>query len=66
MESYGVYGPNDDNLRSAFFKELPTFMSVWNIPWYVGGDFNVVRFPSERSTGSRLASVMTDFSGFID
>jgi len=41
----GVYGPNGDNLRSAFFEELVTFMSIWDIPWCVGGDFNVVRFP---------------------
>ena len=24
----GVYGPNDDNLRSAFFDELKFFVSV--------------------------------------
>ena len=62
----GVYGLNSDNLRSAFFEKLVTFMSIWDIPWCVGGDFDVVRFPSERSTGRRLTSMMADFSNFID
>jgi len=52
----GVYDPNDDNVKSALFEELVTFMSNWDISWWLGGDFNVVRFPSERSTGGRLTS----------
>ena len=30
-----------------------TFMSNWDIPWSVGGDLNVIRFPFERSTRGR-------------
>ena len=61
-----VYDSNDDNGRSAFFEELVTFMSNLDIPWCVGGDFNAIRFPYERSNGGRLTSVMTEFSEFID
>ena len=61
----GVDGPNDDNVRSALFEELVTFMSNWDIPWCLGGGFNVVRFPSQRSTGGRLNSAMIEFSDFI-
>ena len=43
-----------------------TFISIWDIPWCLGSDFNVVRFPSERATGGRLTSAMTEFSDFID
>jgi len=50
----GVYGPNDDHLRCALFEKLLLFMSSWDIPWCLGGDFNVIRFPSEKSTGGRL------------
>jgi len=60
----GVYGPNDDHLRCALFEELLLFMSSWDIPWCLGGDFNVIRFPSERFTGGRLTWAMRDFSAF--
>jgi len=55
----GVYGLNDDIVRSALW-------SNWDVPWCLGGDFNVVRFPSERSTRGRLTSAMTESSDFID
>ena len=35
-------------------------------PWCLGGDFNVIRFPSERSTSGRLSWAMREFSIFID
>ena len=41
-------------------------MPNWDIHWCLGGDFNVVRFPSERSTGGRVTSAMIEFSDFID
>ena len=61
----GVYGPNDDNLRFALFDELKFFMSQWDIPWCLEGDFNVVRSPYERSSKGRLSSPMLEFSYFI-
>ena len=61
-----VYSSNEGNVKSDLFEELVTFMSNCDIPWCLGGDFSVVRFPSERSTGGRLTSAMIEFSGFID
>jgi len=58
----GVYGPNDDHLRCALFEELMSFMSFWDILWCLGGDFNVIRFPS----GGRLTWAMRGFFAFID
>jgi len=40
----GVYGPNDDYMRLALFEELSSFMPSWDIPWCLGGDFNVIGF----------------------
>ena len=37
----------------------------WDLPWCIGGDFNVIRFPSERSGGRRINSAMREFSDFI-
>jgi hypothetical protein len=44
-----VYGPNDDGERRVLWNEMAGLMSWWDRPWCFGGDFNVVRFPSERS-----------------
>ena len=30
------------------WEELAGIFSWWNLPWVVGGDFNVVLFPLER------------------
>ena len=35
------------------------------MPWCVGGDFNVTRFPSERSGNACLDAAMMEFSKFI-
>jgi len=37
----------------------------WNLPWCVGGDFNVTRFPSEKMGDARLCPAMTEFLDFI-
>jgi len=41
-------------------------MSSWDIPWCLGGDFTIIRFPSDGSTSSRSSWVMREFSSFID
>jgi len=53
-------------MRLALFEELSCFMSSWDITWCLGGDFNVIRFPSERFTDGRSSWAMREFSSFID
>jgi exonuclease III len=60
-----VYGPNGDFERRRLWEELAGLMSWWNVPWCIGGDFNVIRFPSERSGGRRISAAMREFSDFI-
>lgn len=43
-----VYGLNDNSLRGAFWVSLSNFIGQWAVPWCVGGDFNMIRFPHER------------------
>ena len=38
----------------------------WRIPWCCLGDFNIVRFPSERRGETRLTLAMEKFSEFIE
>jgi len=61
----GVYGPNFDSFRSSLWDELAGLSSWWELPWCIGGDFNVTRFPAERSREVRLNAAMMEFSDFI-
>ena len=62
----GVYGPNDNNLRGQIWDELIGIQQFWEVPWCYIGDFNIVRFPSERLGGSRLTPAIENFSEFIE
>lgn len=44
----GVYGPNDARDKALMWDELSSIHAWWAVPWYLEGDFNVVRFPSEK------------------
>ena len=44
----GVYGPNDDNDRQLLWDELVSIMSLWEVPWCIVGDFDAIRYLSER------------------
>ena len=61
----GVYGPNDDRDRRLMWDELAGMQSWWEVPWVLGGDFNVVRFPSERVGSDSFSPAMHEFSDFI-
>jgi len=61
----GVYGPNLDPLRRSSWDELAGLLSFRDLPWCIGGDFNVIRFPCERSGVARISSAMTEFLDFI-
>ena len=61
----GVYGPIRAVDRSLMWEELAGIASWWEVPWCVGGDFNIVRYPSERVGSTTLSHSMRDFSEFI-
>jgi hypothetical protein len=61
----GVYGPNDDRDMRELWDELAGLMSWWEMSWCIGGDFNVVQFPSERSSVTGFSAAMEKFSDFI-
>ena len=47
------------------WDELTRIRSWWDVPWCLGDDFNVVRFPSEKVGSSNFSPSMHDFSDFI-
>ena len=61
---FGVYGPNDNNLRGQMWDELIGIQQLWDVPWCYIEDFNIIRFPSERLGGSQLTPAMENFSEF--
>ena len=62
----GVYGPNLEGHRAEFWRELVDIRQRWNVPWCAIGDFNVIRFPSERLGCTSFSPVMLEFSYWID
>ena len=53
-------------LREDFWEELGTIRGLWQDPWCIGGDFNVIRFLRKMNSLSRLSSVMRRFSEVIE
>ena len=62
----GVYGPTMKRHRELFWEELGAIRGLWPDPWCIGGDFNVVRFPNERSRERRLTESMRRFFEVIE
>ncbi|RVW80668.1 Transposon TX1 uncharacterized 149 kDa protein [Vitis vinifera] len=62
----GVYGPVCSGDREEFWEELGSVKGLWSDPWCVGGDFNLVRFPEERSRGGGLTASMRRFSEVVE
>ena len=61
----GVYGPQMDRERLLMWYELVGISSWWDVPWCIGGDLKVVRFPSEKLRGLTFTQAMVGFSDFI-
>ena len=61
----GVYGPNSNHDKRLLREELVGIQSWWNVPWCIGSEFNVVRFPSEGLGVDSFSFAMLEFSDFI-
>ncbi|RVW22689.1 Transposon TX1 uncharacterized 149 kDa protein [Vitis vinifera] len=66
MDVYRVYGPTLRRNRERFWEELGAIEGLWNGPWCVAGDFNVILSPEERNRGGSLNSNMRRFSEVIE
>nr|XP_023894571.1 uncharacterized protein LOC112006527 [Quercus suber] len=61
----GVCGPNLNKRHRLMWEELTGLISLWDLPWCVGGDFIIIRFPSERLGAASFSRAMFGFSDFI-
>lgn len=62
----GVYGSCSDGDRRLLWEDLLAVKDRWDGPWCIGGDFNVVRFPHERSSSRVYSQAMVEFNDFIN
>ncbi|RVW15175.1 LINE-1 reverse transcriptase-like [Vitis vinifera] len=62
----GVYGPFTKMEREGMWEELGAVRGLWDDPWCLGGDFNIILFQQERSSQRRITSAMRRFAETVD
>jgi endonuclease/exonuclease/phosphatase (EEP) superfamily protein YafD len=64
-EVINVYGPVQIERKATFLEELHQKISSIVGPCIIGGDFNMIRFPWEKSNDNANQLWMNNFNGFI-
>ena len=62
----GVYGPVKRSKRELFWEELGALKGLWEGPWCIGGDFNVVLSFYDRNLVGRLSYPMRRFNEVLN
>ncbi|RVX04178.1 Transposon TX1 uncharacterized 149 kDa protein [Vitis vinifera] len=62
----GVYGPFTKDEWECLWEEIGAIRGIWEEPWCVGGDFNIIFSQRERSRQGRITSAMRRFAQIID
>ena len=61
-----VYGPVEMSNREMFWEELGSLKGLWEGPWCIGGDFNMVLSPNERNRAGRMSHPMRRFAEVLN
>ncbi|KAL7162684.1 hypothetical protein ACSBR2_043049 [Camellia fascicularis] len=61
-----IYAPNEVVRRRQIWESLVSIKQHFPLPWCMGGDFNEIRYMSERKGCSRREWGMSDFNEFIE
>jgi exonuclease III len=64
-EIINVYGPVHSEKKEGFLDELSRKVSRLSVPFIIGGDFNMIRFTWEKSSGNVTQMWMDAFNDFI-
>jgi hypothetical protein len=65
-----VYGVAQDENKDSFLAEMATFCANYKDPYIVGGDFNILRFLSDKNKScilnrfSDLFNIIININGF--
>lgn len=60
-----VYGPADHSLSPLFLDEILNKIESCSLPMLIGGDFNLLRSPSDKSSSHFSWPLADSFNGFI-
>lgn len=60
-----AYGPSQDSMKPDFVKELAFLSNMAAHPWILAGDFNLVRWMTDRSSCNTAFTLMDMFNRFI-
>jgi mannosylglycoprotein endo-beta-mannosidase len=60
-----VYGPAHEEKRDQFLRELSTICSKNDLPMSIGGDFNILRYSSEKIRISLLTDILICLIGLL-
>lgn len=52
--------------REWMWEEIGAIRGIWDDPWCLGGDFNVILSQREKSNQGRLTSAMRRFAQVVD
>lgn len=61
-----VYADCNREMRKVLWEELRGVRNKVNGPWTICGDFNITRYPSERTNCNRINGAMSEFSACIE
>ena len=61
----GVYGFTREE-RECLWEELWAIRGIWEDPWCLGGDFNIILFQRERSKQGKLTTAARRFAQIVD
>lgn len=57
MGVHWCIGPIDNSLIE-FWEELTRIGGWWSLPWYIGGDFNVIWFSFKQPRACHFSSIV--------
>ncbi|XP_026400489.1 uncharacterized protein LOC113296393 [Papaver somniferum] len=61
-----VYGPNNPVERTELWIEIDNVCRYWmNLPWCIGGDFNIITKCDEKKNCKKITRSMVKFNNFI-
>lgn len=62
----GVYGPFTNVEREGLWEEIGAIRGIWDEPWCLEGDFNIILSQRERSRQGRTTTAMRRFAQVVD
>ena len=61
-----IYAPPSRSLKLAFLDELASIAQPDDTPWLIAGDFNLIRFPSEKNNTAFRPAEANAFNQTLD